>query len=127
MCPDRDGAVAHGHVEHLARAIENVLALLLRLEDAGDADCLLERAEARRQAAVQQRLLEMQVRLDKARHRGPPARIDLLVGDGLDPRLERDDAAALDADVDERLVVHYAHLANDQIHVSFLLAIVLCQ
>ena len=96
MRADRDRAVGDRHVEDRARALEHVVAVLLGLELAGEADRLLERAVARRLAAVDQRLVEVEVGLDEAGQHGAPAGVDGAPGVGVDAGLDGGDALALD-------------------------------
>ncbi len=108
--------VGDRHVEDGAGALEDVVAVLLGLELAGEADRLGQRPVAGGLAAVQQRLVEVQVRLDEARQHRPAVGVDHLAGLGLDARLDRGDALALDPDVDRRAVVPHAGVGDQQVH-----------
>src|SRR6185312_2806720 len=116
MRTDQRGAVLDGHVENLTGPIENILALLLRLQDAGDANGLLEGAEARRHPAMQEGLFQMQMGLDEAWKGDAPFGIDLLIDLLLDLLLDGDDPSVRNANVHERLFVTDPYPADDHFH-----------
>ncbi|MCY1355745.1 hypothetical protein D9M69_421810 [compost metagenome] len=117
MGADRDGAMPDRHVQHLARAVQHVVPLLLAFQDAGDADGLVQRAQPGGQPAMQQRLVQVQVRFHQARDGGAAAGFDHFVRRRVDAGFDGGNAPVADGDIGQGRVIADARVPDQQIQL----------
>ncbi len=117
MAADRQQPLRHRQVAIGHRPGDHRLLRQLRLQLAPQRDAFEQRAgpvqprQAERQSGVQ-----VEMRVDEGRRHQPAAGVDLVICLRRQARLDRDDAAVLDADIDAGAAVGQVGVAQDEIH-----------